>query len=116
MDISKRDEEYELLHKLIQKYVLLEKANTAKEHASKFHSLCMNIFTRYRMTSEDNGEIANKSLLAVRDYLADTYTGLKSQKVAEAYKTYFYRKFLDEIKAERKKITGSPYSKKTRIY
>lgn len=109
------NESYEL-KKLISLYVSLENSQLSRRaYAVKFsQAIAVNINKLYNGSYTISNE--SKDYKNMMSRFNDVVRRNLNTTACIDFLDYFYRKFLDEIKAERYKVTGKVYSKNRRVY
>ena len=111
------NEELKKLNQLVKTYVYYERNKNHKQQALQFYSKCTSFFgTESALNKVPTPENQLKSLKEVRTRFWKNYTPTGNKRDAVDFHKYFYQKFLDEIRIERKRTTGVSYSQKSAQY
>lgn len=111
------DREVLKLTQLIKSYVYFERNNTHKKQAILFYTKCTSFFgTESARNDVPEPENQLKELKEVRNRFWKNYSPTNNKKDANDFHKYFYQKFLNEIRLERKRTTGVAYSQRSAKY
>lgn len=109
------DSEKEKLKKLVNNYVILEKKYTHREQEIKFYTICKSMFnTEIVLKKVPEKENQLKQLYEVRKRFFKNYQ--EKNKDAKDFHSYFYNKFIEEIREVRLQKTGVSFSKRSAEY
>ena len=108
------DKEVLKLKQLIKSYVYFERNNSHKKQAILFYTKCTSFFgTESARNDVPVLENQLKELKEVRNRFWKNYSPTNNKKDAHDFHKYFYQKFLNEIRLERKRTTGVAYSQRS---
>ena len=111
------NDEVKKLNLLIKTYVYYERNKNQRQQALQFYTKCTNIFGYENALNQvPSPENQMKQLKEVRNRFWKNYSPTSNKRDADDFHRYFYQKFLDEIRIERKRTTGVSYSKKSANY
>lgn len=112
--------ESELKNECIKLYVASENSKKHKGRKAYYENFCNKLASYlYKVYAGNtyNEVVKDKQFsdMHKKFYKEVMTTGLQKKDCYD-FGEYFYRKFLDDIKEERKRLKGSPYSKNVRVY
>lgn len=106
-----------LFKKLIKAFVDSELKFSGVRKHEYFYTVCTSFFlTENLRKTVPPKENQLKSLYETRKRFFKNYSDTARKKDAPAFHSYFYNKFLEEIREERLRVTGVAYSKKSAQY
>lgn len=107
--------EYKKLEELLLAYVRIERKYPYEKQAKMFYRHAKGLFYTEQIKNEVPDESSQLKLMRdTRKRFFKNYT--EGYDDAKAFHRYFYKKYLQDIQARRKIVTGVPYSTKSVKY